>query len=58
MPGPVAPGWSVHEGSAEPALVAFLGGDAGEQLPRDVVVRADLLVDREQLRRDLADRGG
>ena len=40
-------------GVRESALVAFLGGDAGEDLPGEVVPGADLLVDREELRGDL-----
>ena len=39
-----------------PAEVALVGGDPGEHLPRDVVLGADLLEDREQLARDLRDR--
>ena len=43
-------------GVAESALVAFLGGDAGEHFPWEVVLGADLFVDGEELGGDVVDR--
>src|ERR1019366_236097 len=54
--GPARPGLRRAGRIGVAAVVTFLLADPGKDLPRDLVLRPDLLVDRQKARRDVANR--